>query len=203
MPADTLWNVDVALVHAPVVNQKGEITGSAVTNLDLHDIARAGKTFGIRKYWVITPYEQQQLLVAEILSHWLDGHGKKADSDRAAALSLISVCGDVLTAVAGAEEAYGEKPLLIATGAAAKENNLSWQQVRRKVQNKKPVFLLFGTAWGLAPAVTGMAQGMLPPVRGVRGVSKFNHLSVRSAVSIVLDRLLSEESMEREERQVI
>ena len=49
------------------------------------------------------------------------------------------------------------------------------------------VLLLLGTAWGLAPEVLAMADGVLPPIRGVSG---FNHLSVRSAAAILFDRLL-------------
>ena len=48
-------NLYVALIHHPVVNKNGMIIGSAVTNMDLHDIARAGRTFGVRGYYVVTP----------------------------------------------------------------------------------------------------------------------------------------------------
>ena len=37
----------LALVHYPVVNRRGEVIVSALINLDLHDIARAAKTFGV------------------------------------------------------------------------------------------------------------------------------------------------------------
>jgi len=59
----------------PVVNRKGEVIGSAVTNLDLHDIARACRTFGVHTYWVITPFARQRELSSQILAHWLTGHG--------------------------------------------------------------------------------------------------------------------------------
>ena len=58
--------VDVALVHYPVVNKNQEIIGSAVTNLDIHDIARAGRTFGVGTFYIVTPYQDQQKLVAVI-----------------------------------------------------------------------------------------------------------------------------------------
>ena len=60
----------LALVHYPVCNKNGETIGSAVTNLDIHDIARACRTFGIQKYYLVTPYEDQRKIVAEILLHW-------------------------------------------------------------------------------------------------------------------------------------
>ena len=41
-----------------------QMIASAVTNLDLHDIARACRTYGVNGYYVITPLEDQQVLVA-------------------------------------------------------------------------------------------------------------------------------------------
>ncbi len=51
----------------------------------------------------------------------------------------------------------------------------------------KPLLMLFGTGWGLSKEVLEMANHRLAPIRGV---SDYNHLSVRSAVAIILDRLL-------------
>jgi hypothetical protein len=52
----------------------------------------------------------------------------------------------------------------------------------------KPVLVVFGTGWGLAPTVVESADALLEPVRGVR--EEYNHLSVRAACAIILDRLL-------------
>ena len=49
--------------------------------------------------------------------------------------------------------------------------------------------LLFGTGWGLTEEVMNSSKYILEPIRGN---TKYNHLSVRSAVSIILDRLLGE-----------
>ena len=35
----------VALIHYPVLNRNGQIVTSAITSLDLHDIARSARTF--------------------------------------------------------------------------------------------------------------------------------------------------------------
>jgi hypothetical protein len=47
--------------------------------------------------------------------------------------------------------------------------------------------LLFGTAWGLADEILEAADHRLAPING-KGA--YNHLAVRSAVAIILDRLL-------------
>jgi hypothetical protein len=49
------------------------------------------------------------------------------------------------------------------------------------------VVLVFGTAWGLAPQALEQADFRLAPIAGA---GEYNHLSVRSAVSIILDRAL-------------
>ena len=40
-------NTWVALAHHPVLDKDGRIVTTAVTNLDVHDIARAARTFGL------------------------------------------------------------------------------------------------------------------------------------------------------------
>ncbi len=180
-------NVDVALVHYPVVNRIGETIGSAVTNLDLHDIARAGRTYGIGTYWVITPFKEQQELAAQIVGHWTDGHGATVNPDRQNALSIIRICATMDEVLEKATAAYGTRPVILATCAKKQANTRSYATIREMISTDQPVLLLFGTAWGLAPEVMEMVDGVLPPLCGP---TEFNHLSVRSAASIILDRLL-------------
>ena len=60
----------VALTHYPVVNKHGNVIASALTNLDLHDISRAAKTYGVKKFFVVTPLEDQKELAKRIIAHW-------------------------------------------------------------------------------------------------------------------------------------
>ena len=180
--------VDIVLVHHPVVNKIGEIIGSAVTNLDIHDIARAGKTYGVDNYYIVTPYEDQQKLVTEILEHWKNGHGASYNPARKEALELVQLADSLESVIEQVAEKRGKKPLLLTTSARIQEKTLSYSEVRAKIEEKESILLLFGTAHGLAPQAMEMAEFSLPPVGGN---TEYNHLSVRSAVSIILDRLLS------------
>lgn len=186
---DAEFHLDVALIHHPVVNRNGEIIGSAVTNLDLHDIARASKTFGVNAYWVVTPYPLQQELAAGIVGHWTEGYGGAADSDRAVALALINIRASLVEVIDEMTQRHGRRPKVVATSAASSdEKRISFPALRHEIIGEKlPVLLLFGTAWGLAPEALELADAMLPPIVGP---GAYNHLSVRSAASIVLDRLL-------------
>ncbi len=182
------FRLDVALVHHPVVNRIGEIIGSAVTNLDLHDIARAGRTFGVRNYWVVTPYPLQQELAESIVRHWTDGYGGRVNSDRAEALSLIKISPSLEEVLAAMTQQDGCRPKIVATSASRQEKRTTYNELRQEIiEQKQAVLLLLGTAWGLASEVMDMADAVLPPIEGL---GSFNHLSVRSAASIILDRLL-------------
>ena len=84
-------NLYVALVHYPVVNKNGDVITSSVTNLDLHDIARVAKTYGIKSFYVVTPLADQKALVEKIVSHWTEGLGAKYNPKRREALELIRI----------------------------------------------------------------------------------------------------------------
>ncbi|HBQ11087.1 MAG TPA: tRNA (guanine(37)-N(1))-methyltransferase, partial [Myxococcales bacterium] len=53
-----------------------------------------------------------------------------------------------------------------------------------------PSLILFGTGHGLAPALLEACDGV---VAAIRGDGSYNHLSVRAAVAITLDRLFGEQ----------
>lgn len=181
--------IDLALVHYPVVNKNGEIIGSAITNLDLHDIARAARTFGVNTLYMVTPYQDQQRLFAEILDHWRTGFGAAYNGKRGEALGLVRLCSDLEEVYAQVAEKWGKRPKVLTTCAKPQQNTWSYAMVREKIFNGENFLILFGTAWGLASEVLRSADGALPPIKGL---CEYNHLSVRSAASIVLDRLLGE-----------
>jgi hypothetical protein len=180
--------VDLALIHYPVVNKNQEIIGSAVTNLDLHDISRAAKTYGVDSFYVVTPYTDQQDLFRELLDHWLKGHGAKYNSMRGEALSLVQICDDLDQLFERVTEKWQERPTVLAT-CAQEKHSIIWpyKVVRQRISEGESFLILFGTAWGMAQDVIEAGDGILPPISGE---GSYNHLSVRSAAAIVLDRLL-------------
>jgi tRNA (guanine37-N1)-methyltransferase len=180
--------VDLALIHYPVINKNQEIIGSAVTNLDLHDIARAARTYGVGSLYVVTPYSDQQELFQELLDHWLTGHGAEYNPKRGEALSLVHICDDLDELFARVTEKWQQRPIVLATCAQKKHPSIwSYRVVRQKIAEGECFLILFGTAWGLAQEVIEAGDGILPPIVGS---GSYNHLSVRSAAAIVLDRLL-------------
>lgn len=181
--------VDLALIHYPVCNRNREIIGSAVTNLDLHDIARAGRTFGIDNYYIVTPFADQQQLVREILEHWQTGYGAGYNVHRKEALGIIRLCDDVAGLYEEVTAKWRKRPIVLATSAADPENALAYDEARTMILAGEPVLILFGTGWGMAPELLAEVDRLLPPIIGT---GNYNHLSVRSAAAIILDRLLGD-----------
>ncbi|MDH4333380.1 MAG: RNA methyltransferase [Desulfobulbaceae bacterium] len=179
--------LDLALIHYPVCNKNGETIGSAVTNLDLHDIARAGRTFGIDTLYIVTPFADQQSLVRDILEHWQTGHGATYNPKRKDALSLVRICHDLAELYELVQAKWQRRPTVLATSAKQNANQLDYAQARRRIFAGEPHLILFGTGWGMTPEVLADVDALLPPITGY---GEYNHLSVRSAAAIVLDRVL-------------
>lgn len=187
-----MWQIvvlmlDIALIHYPVYNKNHEVIGSAVTNLDLHDLARAGRTYGVGTVYIVTPFADQQELVNEIVGHWQEGYGAQYNKDRKEALAVIEICTDLEELFERVTTARQGRPTILTTCATCQDETVSFQDVRSRVENSENFLLLFGTAWGLTEEVFAMVDGSLPPITGA---GDYNHLSVRSAVSIMLDRIL-------------
>jgi len=180
-------NLYVALTHYPVVDKRGDIITSAVTNLDLHDISRAVKTYGVKSFYVVTPLIDQQRLVQKITSHWTSGSGGVYNPARRSALELIRVkdtIADVLEEVKAIESIY---PKTVATCARQYPRSTGYTEFRNILNTAEPHLLVFGTAWGLAETFIAEADYLLEPIAGP---TEYNHLSVRTAAGIILDRLL-------------
>ncbi len=68
-------NLYVGLVHHPIYDKRKEVVATAVTNFDIHDIARCARTYGVGGFYIITPLESQIQLVERIVRHWTEGGG--------------------------------------------------------------------------------------------------------------------------------
>ena len=180
----------IGLLHYPVYNKRGEIIASAITNVDLHDLARLSETYGAKRFYVVNPIKEQQDLAERICRHWVSGYGSLYNSDRKEALSLISVVSTLEASMAEIKESEGELPILIATDAGKGGGRRVPYDVAREIMaGTRTVMILFGTAWGMAQELISKADYLLEPIYGV---SHYNHLSVRAAAAITLDRLCSQ-----------
>ena len=176
----------MALVHHPVYNKNREVITSALTTLDLHDLARVAATYGLGGLWVVSPVEDQLAIAADMIEHWRFGWGAGYNSNRGEALSLVRLARDLDEARTETGRLTGADPLVVATSAADQGRRAGFDDIRRLSLGERPVMIVFGTAWGLTEEALGGCDYILEPITGP---TDYNHLSVRSAAGIIIDRL--------------
>lgn len=181
-------NLYVALIHHPVTNKNGQTIGSALTTIDLHDIARASITFGVKGFYVVTPYQDQADLAHQVIAHWTKGVGGQLNPDRRNALHLIRVCDSLEKTIELIETEQKQPVVTIATSAKKTPGSITTNELRQKLNDNASHVLVFGTAWGLTENLIASCNFILDPIEGG---TDYNHLSVRSAVSIYLDRIIN------------
>ena len=179
----------IGLIHHPILDREKKIVATNITNFDIHDIARAATVFGVEKYYIIHPMKEQLMFVERVLDHWRVGQGAKFNPYRRTALNPVKTAESF-------EKAFQDwgvpEALTIATHARPVPGTESYTFERlREVMHvqKKPCFLLFGTGFGMTQELMSSCSGVLESIRGAPPAD-YRHLSVRSAVSICLDRLM-------------
>ncbi|GAB4262762.1 RNA methyltransferase [Deferrisoma sp.] len=175
----------LALVHHPVLDRTGRVVATAVTPLDVHDLARLTVTYGLDRCYVVTPLPAQAALLGDLLRHWVEGAGGRANPWRRTALEAVRVVPDLAGALRDLGALWGRRPWVLATSARRGDGRISFGEARRRLAREGGL-VVFGTGWGLAPEALEACDDLLEPVDPGTG---YNHLSVRSAASIVVDRL--------------
>lgn len=179
--------LSLALLHYPVVDRHDQLYTTAITNIDVHDIARSSCTYGLDQYYLVSPILAQRELGQSIAEFWISGSGHRRNKDRARAMGLVNIQSDFDACVAREQELIKKKPLLIATSAKISEHKtIRYAQGRELITQAESTILIFGTGYGLAPHILDQADYILEPIYGA---DDYNHLSVRSAAAIILDRL--------------
>ena len=178
----------IALVHHPVVDRRGDRVSAALTNLDLHDLARLATTYGLARFYLVVPAAEQQALAQRIIGHWREGFGASYNVDRSQALSTVVIVDRLEDAEADWRQVVSEEgaPVTLLTGARHAVG-LDFPAAQQ-LAGQQPVMLVFGTGHGLADELYTSARQTLQAVR--RG--GYNHLSVRTAAAIILDRLIGD-----------
>lgn len=183
-----------------MVNRHGVEVTTAVTNLDIHDIARSCTTYGVTEYFVVNPEPEQEKLVGDILGHWKEELSSIYHPARAKALSKVSFLRTY-------EEVYNEvmvrseglKPFVVMPDARRIEGSATYKGLRERIEGGllpldlaqngpylQPLVILLGTGWGIAPRFFSNVDCILDPILGP---GTYNHLSVRAAAAVVLDKL--------------
>jgi hypothetical protein len=177
----------IALLHHPVLNRDGEVVTTSITNIDVHDIARSARTYDVAGFFIGHPVLGMRKLTERILWHWMEGHGATYNPTRGEALQFVRIASDLDQTIAQIEIETGALPTLIATSARPETGTMGYAEMAREIrESETPFLLLLGTGYGLTTEVLQQCHHRLAPIDGS---SDYNHLSVRAAAAIMLDRL--------------
>ena len=187
MPSD-YPQMFVALLHFPVYNKARQVVATSLTTLNLHDLARLAATYGTPGCYVVTPLQRQRELARQMIVHWTQGYGATYNPTRAEALQHIYVVEHLEAVEQDILQRCGMAPRTIATDARQFPQCISYPALRQLIWQRREAFLLLlGTGWGLAEEMMTQCAYILAPIYGL---TPYNHLPVRVAAGIMLDRLL-------------
>jgi hypothetical protein len=185
----------MALVHHPVLNKRGQTVTTSVTNLDIHDLSRTGRTYDVDRFFIVTPLVAQHALVKRLLGYWREEESNEYNPDRSDALTNTRLANSLEEVMAKITEREGRSPFVVVTGANFDGDDgdrvALAQRLASEEDSQRPVLVLFGTGWGLTEDVVEAADFKFLPIRipGKNGKNDYNHLSVRAASAIICDRL--------------
>lgn len=181
----------VGLVHYPIYDKNFNVIATAITNYDLHDISRSAKTYGVKKYFIIYHIPGQLDMVHKIMDFWESPVGRNYNGYRTQAFDIVDIRPSIEAAVEAVTAAEGKRPYVVTTDARTYANTISYKELRQKrEEDDTPILLLFGTGYGMTKETMEKFDFILEPIYGA---GEYNHLSVRSAAAIILDRLAGED----------
>lgn len=190
-PVYTRPPLHLVLVHHPIADKRGDVVATSVTNLDIHDLARAARTFGTAGYWIVHPYPAMHRYVERVLTHWQEGWGAAYNPTREEALRNAHLVTDLGELANRLEGLHPDRPLVwVGTCARVRGRQLTYKDMRAWLHDpndRNAYALVLGTGWGLHDEVVADMDYMLAPIVGP---TDWNHLSVRAAAGILLDRLM-------------
>ena len=174
----------MALFHGPMKNKNSQSIVTSITNIDIHDIARSGFTYGIAEYFLVHPLSVQRQIASRILGHWSENSQKDYNLDRSDAFRIVKLAHDF-------QELKNLHPNFKFIATSARETTIStkFSDLRGRIKEGENIFLGLGTGHGMTDEFIQQMDEILEPIQGP---SPYNHLSVRSAAAVIFDRLLGQ-----------
>lgn len=171
----------VALIHAAVLNKAGESASTSISSIDIHDFARTCAFYDVGPVYIVHPAKGMRSFAEELAEHWQ--HSARGELNQARRAVMKAVC--VLPSMA---DVLAEGDYQIWYTSAQPPEDAVVVQAAELRQKRGKHLLVFGTGHGLDAKKLPDANGWL---FSIDGVGKVRHLSVRAALAIYLDRLLS------------
>lgn len=177
----------IALIHYPVFDKNSKIITSSIVPYDVVDISRASKTFSVRNFYIVHPYKNQRDTIKRVIKFWTEEKGSFYNEDRKEALKLVKIKRNLNEVIEEIRNIENIEPKIVLTSAKKYKENISFGFLKSIIL-KSPVLILLGTGWGIVKEKIKYDY-ILEPISGFPEGNEYNHLTVRSACSIILDRL--------------
>ena len=182
----------VALLHHPMVDRHGKTVTTAVTNLDIHDIARSCRTYGVEKYFIVNPEEEQRRIVQAILGHWHEEISKVYHPARAEALRLVEFQSTFEEVYNDISRRHGCKPFVLMPDARDLSAYFSESRRHRFTHPKaQSLSLVPDSAWpawsyeklriAMQSKILMVADEKIPVMKCIDGVEKTINETVQVA----------------------
>lgn len=182
-------SVFIAVLHWPATDRYGNRIITSFTTLDLHDIARPAKAYGVETYYIAHPVDAQREIIQRQIDYWTSEENKEKQFTRYESVSLVKLVYNYEEIINDIISKKHKKPKVVGTDARTYPNTISYNKLSSLIKEGKDDFLIvFGTGYGIPKSLMETFDYILEPVYGA---GDWNHLSVRNAAAIILDRLLS------------
>lgn len=181
-------DLSVVLLHDEMVDKQDKLVTASLTLIDIHDIARSSATYAAKALYIAHSAPTIRKLARSLKSHWEEGFGSTYNPNRKVAIEHVRIVSSLDEAIADIDTRAGKLPKLIATSARPGGKRVTFAQTRELLALGDPYLLMLGTGWGMSSQLLERADLFLEPINGP---GEYNHLSVRSACAIMLDRLMA------------
>jgi len=182
--------LSMVLNHSDVYDKHGHVITTSVTTLDIHDIARSCRTYGLGGFYPIHPNHMMHEIMQRVIGHWSDGSGSVINPDRQQAFGIVKPVYSLQKVIDDIRQRTGETPYMVATTARPMPGAINMQELKKNVYKRKPLCIILGSGWGLTDEFISTMDAVLKPIETGSG---YNHLSVRAAAAIMLDRFFGDE----------
>lgn len=182
----------LVLMHSDVyVKADGsKVKGTtSIASIDIHDLARSCATYGIKNFFLVSPLVDQKAILKTFMDFWMSDVGKRYNQTRFDALMRLVPASNFDEVIAQITAIEGVAPVVVTTSAKNYPHKklIDYTSQGTVWKHRRPVLFVFGTGQGLCDELMERSDFVLLPLKGL---TAYNHLSVRGATAIILDRWL-------------
>src|SRR5436853_424381 len=135
-------DLSVALLHENMHDKQGKIVTASLTLIDIHDLARGSRTFGITSLFVAHPSPAIRKLAHTLETHWEEGFGATYNPNRKEALETLEIVSDLDEVIHKIDLRTKKLPKLIASSAKKGADRMTYPKMREVIDATSDPFVL-------------------------------------------------------------